>query len=102
MMLSGISVAGAVPYCLSCHSASYMRYNRIATDSGLTGEQMKASMGFIADEKGKLKAGALMKVTIMVYPGEPAKLVRYQPGVYVLLFLVFAYLLKKNYWKDIH
>lgn len=201
-----------VNYCLSCHSASYMRYNRMAADLGLTEEQVSANMGFITDKKGKFQFGALMKATInadeakaafntvppdlsvtsrarganwiytymrsfyrdektpsgwnnavfenvsmphvlwawqgtqaaefkvgedgirhfegfrtikagsmsepeydkivrdltafMVYLGEPAKLVRYRLGVYVLLFLaffgVFAYLLKKNYWKDIH
>jgi ubiquinol-cytochrome c reductase cytochrome c1 subunit len=38
--------------------------------------------------------------------GEPAKLERFQLGIYVLLFLavflVLAYLLKKEYWKDVH
>ena len=42
----------------------------------------------------------------MVYLGEPAKLVRYRIGIYVLAFLaiffVLAYLLKKEYWKDVH
>lgn len=42
----------------------------------------------------------------LVYLGEPAKLVRYRIGIFVLLFLavflVVAYLLKKEYWKDIH
>ena len=42
----------------------------------------------------------------LVYLGEPAKLSRYRIGVFVLLFLavflVFAYLLKKEYWKDVH
>ena len=42
----------------------------------------------------------------MVYLGEPAKLVRYRLGIYVLvflaIFLVIAYLLKKEYWKDVH
>ncbi len=42
----------------------------------------------------------------MVYLAEPARLVRYKLGVYVLIFLaiffVFAYLLKKEYWKDVH
>ena len=201
-----------VNYCLSCHSASYMRYNRMAKDIGLTEEQVAEYMGFITDDKGKFKPGALMKATInadeakaafntvppdlsvtsrskgadwiytymrsfyrdekapsgwnnvvfpnvsmphvlwswqgtnraqfttddsgvrhfegfevvtpgsmsakefdknmrdltafMVYLGEPARLVRFQLGVYVLIFLafflVFAYLLKKNYWKDVH
>ncbi|MFV1998276.1 MAG: cytochrome c1 [Acidiferrobacterales bacterium] len=201
-----------VNYCLSCHSASYMRYNRMAADIGLTDKQVKENMGFITDNTGKFKAGGLMKTTInaeealaafntvppdlsvtsrsrgadwiytylrgfyrddkapsgwnntvfrsvsmphvlwtwqgvripefktredgtkslvgfktikagsmnekeydeaardltafMVYLGEPAQLVRYRLGVYVLIFLaffgVFAYLLKKNYWKDVH
>lgn len=42
----------------------------------------------------------------MVYMGEPAKLERPRIGVYVLIFLalffVVAYLLKKEYWKDVH
>jgi ubiquinol-cytochrome c reductase cytochrome c1 subunit len=42
----------------------------------------------------------------LVYAGEPAKLVRYQIGIGVLVFLgiffVVAYLLKKEYWKDVH
>lgn len=42
----------------------------------------------------------------LVYLGEPAKLDRYRIGIYVLIFLgiflVFAYLLKKEYWKDVH
>lgn len=42
----------------------------------------------------------------LVYMGEPAKLERYRIGVFVLAFLavlfVFAYFLKKEYWKDIH
>jgi ubiquinol-cytochrome c reductase cytochrome c1 subunit len=45
-------------------------------------------------------------VTFMSYMGEPAQLERRRLGVFVLLFLavflVFAYLLKKEYWKDIH
>jgi len=42
----------------------------------------------------------------LVYVSEPAQLHRKKIGVYVLLFLallfVFAYFLKKEYWKDIH
>lgn len=42
----------------------------------------------------------------LVYMGEPAQLVRYELGVYVLLFLVLlflvAYPMKKEFWKDIH
>ena len=42
----------------------------------------------------------------MVYLAEPAALSRHTVGVFVILFLLVllasAYLLKKEYWKDIH
>lgn len=45
-------------------------------------------------------------VTFLTYVAEPAKLKRYTLGVWVLLFLaiffVVAYYLKKEYWKDVH
>jgi ubiquinol-cytochrome c reductase cytochrome c1 subunit len=201
-----------VNYCLSCHSAAYMRYNRMAEDLGIPEDLMAKNMLFIPDAKGERKPGSLMKATMpadvakaafstvppdlslvtrargpewfytymrsfyrddkavsgwnnivfpnvamphvladlqgqqrivyrsakgeeqafdhfeiekpgsmsleqydaamrdltafMVYLGEPAKLVRYRLGVLVLvflaIFLVVAYLLKKEYWKDVH
>jgi ubiquinol-cytochrome c reductase cytochrome c1 subunit len=196
-----------VNYCLSCHSAKFMRYNRMAKDLGIpedvvennmmftaerVGGLMKATMpaedakkwfgkappdlslvarsrgadwlytylnGFYLDdtspsgwnntvfpkvamphvlytlqgkrnavfkknehgvevfdhfelvEPGKLNEDEYEEATrdltnFMVYLGEPAQLVRYKLGVYVLIFLaiffVFAYFLKKEYWKDVH
>ncbi len=45
-------------------------------------------------------------VNFMTYVGEPYALERQRIGVYVLLFLVilfgFAYLLNREYWKDVH
>jgi ubiquinol-cytochrome c reductase cytochrome c1 subunit len=45
-------------------------------------------------------------VNFLVYLGEPAKLVRYKVGFWVMLFLFgffwIAYLLKKEYWRDVH
>lgn len=45
-------------------------------------------------------------VNFLVYVGEPVKLERERFGKYVLfflvMFLVISYLLKKEYWKDIH
>lgn len=35
-----------VNYCLSCHSAQYMRYNRLAEDLGLTEEQVMKNLVF--------------------------------------------------------
>jgi len=200
-----------VNYCLSCHSAKYQRYNRMAKDIGLTdeevignlmfttdkiGDTMKIAMpedkatawfgnpppdlsvisrargvdyiynylrSFYLDEKrpfgvnntifpdvgmphvlwelqGAQKAvykvekdasghdtevfdhfepvtpGALSPeeydqvardlTAFLAYVGEPAQLERKRLGMWVLLFIavffVLAYLLKKEYWKDIH
>ena len=45
-------------------------------------------------------------VTFMVYAGEPAKLVRYGLGAkviaFLLVFTLFAWLLKREYWQDVH
>jgi len=45
-------------------------------------------------------------VNFMVYMGEPMQLERKSLGIKVLVFLfifaIFAYLLKKEYWKDVH
>ncbi|MBK8817022.1 MAG: cytochrome c1 [Methylococcaceae bacterium] len=45
-------------------------------------------------------------VNFLVYVGEPVKLERERIGKYVLfylfMFLLLAYLLKKEYWKDVH
>lgn len=200
-----------VNYCLSCHSASYMRYNRLGKDLGISEELVEENLLFAADKVGDLmkavmppedakkwfgtappdlsttarsrgpdwiytymrafyrdhdtvsgwnnavfesvamphvlyewqgeqrvaakakdaKHGSKPRVAdyfeisragsksvkefdremrdlvnFMVYLAEPAKLVRYKIGIYVILFLIVftfvAYLLKKEYWKDIH
>jgi ubiquinol-cytochrome c reductase cytochrome c1 subunit len=45
-------------------------------------------------------------VNYMLYMAEPARLKRHEAGVYALLLLaawfVLAYLLKREYWKDVH
>jgi ubiquinol-cytochrome c reductase cytochrome c1 subunit len=45
-------------------------------------------------------------VNFMVYLGEPARMDRTKVGGWVMLFLVllfgFAYVLKREYWKDVH
>ncbi len=47
-----------VNYCLNCHEAAFMRYNRLR-DIGLTEEQIKANLLFATD-----KVGETMKVTL--------------------------------------
>ncbi|MSR13090.1 MAG: cytochrome c1 [Gammaproteobacteria bacterium] len=200
-----------VNYCVSCHSASFMRYNRIAADLGIPEDKVAQSMMFTTDKIGDTMTVAMKRedaetwfgipppdlsviarargadwiysflqgfyidesrptgmnnlylpgaamphvlwelqglkqpvfhtqtdelgkdrqvishleqatpglltevdykknlrdlVSFLVYLGEPAKLVRYRVGVWVLLFLsvllVAVYLLKREYWKDVH
>ena len=192
-----------INYCLSCHSAAFQRYNRMAEDIGLTEEQLKENLMLASDKVGDTMTVAMsaedgkkwfgnpppdlsviarsrgadwlytyfttfyadetrpfgvnnavfpdvgmphvlaglegglkkaikeddghgnMVVTgydrpvseeyqqlshdltnFLVYVGEPAQLKRKQMGPWVLLFLgiffVIAYLMKKEYWKDVH
>jgi len=67
--------------------------------------------GFKLVEPGKLPpdeydAAITDLVNFLVYLGEPSKLQRLALGKWVLIFLVvffvLTYLLKKEYWKDIH
>lgn len=41
-----------VNYCLSCHAASYMRYNRLGEDLGLTEEQVINNLMFATEKVG--------------------------------------------------
>lgn len=192
-----------VNYCLSCHSAAFMRYNRMADDLGISDEVLKKNLLFAADKPSDLMIAnmpvedakkwfgvappdltlvarlrkpewiytylrsfyldegspsgwnntlfenvamphilyelqgsqrlvgtddhgkpefALVRegsldlaefdiamrdlTNFLVYLAEPIKLKRHTIGVFVILFLlvflVVAYLLKKEYWKDIH
>lgn len=65
----------------------------------------------VLEEPGTMSAEEFDKsvndiVNFLVYAGEPAQLERQSMGKYVLFFIllfgVIAYLLKKEYWKDIH
>lgn len=52
-------------YCLSCHSAKFMRYNRVAKDTGMTEDEVRDLMIFTTDKKGEAsKIGALMTVAM--------------------------------------
>lgn len=53
-----------VNYCLNCHAASAMRYNRL-TDIGLTEDQIKNNLLFASD-----KVGDLMKVSLSAKDGK--------------------------------
>lgn len=195
-----------VNYCLACHGASYMRYERMAKDLGISDELLRENMMFTTDKPGELMKSSMtadgakkwfgvvppdLSVTaryrgpdwiytylrsfyldessptgwnnllfpnvampnvlyewqgyrkayfiedengrhfdkyeeltdgqmtpeefdaaigdltnFMVYLAEPAKLVRYRIGLWVVIFMAlfttFAYFLKKEYWRDVH
>jgi ubiquinol-cytochrome c reductase cytochrome c1 subunit len=74
-------------------------------------EEEKVFDHFELEKPGSLSTeqfdGAMRDLTnFMAYLAEPAKLVRYRIGIVVIVFLaifmVIAYLLKKEYWKDVH
>ncbi len=51
-----------VDYCMGCHQAEYMRYNRIARDTGMTEAELRENLIFTTNEKGgPSKVGSLMK-----------------------------------------
>lgn len=47
-----------VNYCLNCHSAAFMRYNRLQ-DIGLTAEQIKDNLLFTTDKVGETMKAAI-------------------------------------------
>lgn len=68
-------------------------------------------VGFEQVSKGEMTPEEFKQVVydltnFMVYASDPKKLERERTGVIVILFLViftaFAYLLKREYWKDVH
>jgi len=52
-------------YCMSCHSAKFMRYNRIGKDVGMDDAEVREAMIFTRDRKGEAtKVGDLMMVSM--------------------------------------
>lgn len=75
------------------------------------GTEVKTLTGFKLTQPGSMsppefKEAMADLTNFMAYVGEPIKLERQRIGVWVLLFLALAtvvfYLLKKEYWKDVH
>lgn len=75
------------------------------------GESKEVYVGIRTDGSGELSPEEYDRavadlVNYMVYTGEPSKLESHSLGIKVLIFLliffVLAYLLKKEYWKDVH
>jgi|AntDeeMetagen681_2_1112603.scaffolds.fasta_scaffold04450_3 ubiquinol-cytochrome c reductase cytochrome c1 subunit len=86
---------------------------RKTSDSAEGGSQDEGHDGlqFELVQEGQLnpaeyKAAVADLTNFLVYVGEPAKLVRYALGfkviVFLLLFTALAYLLKREFWRDVH
>src|SRR3989304_629281 len=58
-----------VNYCLSCHSAAYMRYNRMGADLGISEELVKENLLFAADKVGDLMKAVIRKEDAAVWFG---------------------------------
>ncbi|OGT64106.1 MAG: cytochrome C [Gammaproteobacteria bacterium RIFCSPLOWO2_02_FULL_47_50] len=50
-----------VNYCMGCHSAAYMRYNRLGKDLGITEEVLKSNFMFGTDKPGDTMNIAMRK-----------------------------------------
>ncbi len=75
------------------------------------GHEVKTIKGFELTQPGSMsppefKESMADLVNFLSYVGEPIKLERQRIGIWVILFLGLAfvvfYLLKKEYWKDVH
>ena len=75
------------------------------------GEEVEVAVGTRVDSTGELTAeeyddAVLDIVNFLVYSGDPVKLERHRIGYWVLgflaIFFVIAYLLKREYWRDVH
>jgi len=60
-----------VNYCLSCHSAQFLRYNRMGEDLGISDEQLKANMMFGTDKVGDTMTIAMPPKAAKVWFGNP-------------------------------
>lgn len=88
-----------------------MQKANFSEEKDADGNVHKVFKGFEAVSAGTMDPAefdnAMRDLTAFLsYVGEPAQMVRKQIGIYVILFLliftVLAYLLKKEYWKDVH
>lgn len=76
-----------------------------------SGEERKVVDRLVTGTPGSLGVGAFRSasrdiVNFLSYAGEPAQLVRYRMGfwvlVYLAVFFLLSYALYREYWKDVH
>ena len=84
------------------HVLWWMEGLKIPTNPG-SNEYIYVTTGSMSEQEYKKSITDL--VNFLTYVSEPAQLDRYKIGFWVILFLIIfafiAYLLKREYWKDI-
>ena len=77
-------------YCLSCHSAKYMRYNRLE-DLGLTPQQIEDNLMFASDKIGRTMTVAMSKAEgkhwFGVAPPDLSVIARYRGADWLYTYL---------------
>lgn len=85
-----------VNYCLGCHSAQYVRYNRLARDLGLTEEQLEESIMFTGERPFDTMQNAMPKEDSATWfgrtPPDLSLMARARGADYVYSFLKSFYL----------
>ncbi|MEJ2454895.1 MAG: cytochrome c1 [Candidatus Thiodiazotropha sp.] len=89
-----------VNYCLSCHSAKYQRYNRMAKDLGLTEEEVTDNLMFTTDKIGDTMNIAMTEAQGTAWFGNPppdlSVLIRARGVDYIYTYLRSFYLDEKR------
>ncbi|GEA12322.1 cytochrome c1 [Alteromonas sp. KUL49] len=97
-----------MPHVLqSLQGVPHEAYEEVMVD----GEMVKRGIGLKADGSGSMSEAEYDQaiadiVNFLEYTGEPSKLESHKIGKWVLAFIlvlfVFVYLLKKEYWREVH
>jgi ubiquinol-cytochrome c reductase cytochrome c1 subunit len=92
-----------VNYCLNCHAASYLRYNRL-TEIGLTDAQIKANLLFGTDKVGETMTVALdarqAKVWFGATPPDLSVITRSRSAAGQGSGADYLYTYLRNYYRD--
>ncbi|NIW24736.1 MAG: cytochrome c1, partial [Gammaproteobacteria bacterium] len=80
-----------VNYCLGCHSAEYVRYNRVGADLGLTEDQVVENLMFTGERPGDTMQNAMLEADAVrwfgVAPPDLSLIARSRGTDYIYTFL---------------
>lgn len=93
------------------HVLAHLQGDQVLSTASHTENKAASDGKLVLEKQGKLSPAEYEKmvsdlVNFLVFMGEPAKTKRQQLGIIVLFLLAgllfLSYLLKKEYWKDVH